>query len=350
LFSRQIIIQNDSVLNEFALVLDTGRCRRLRRLAAPPIKKQVHAFLRTVRLLFFWRRNPVTDGGWRIDLEVPSVLASAVFDGMEAIATSVAASEITEGGDWRITGYTAGRPDGTPLIAHLSALELAHGTPLPAPVFAPIPTTDWLLETQAAFQPFRVGRFEIRPSHATTPVPAAAVPLVIDASVAFGTGDHASTRGCLFAITRIAKRRRYRRVLDMGCGTGILAFGALRLQPARAQGVDIDARSVRVARKNARINRLGARSHFIVSPGYAGRAVGRGPRYDLILANILARPLCRMSADLAAHLAPGGSAVLAGLLWRQRAMVIAAHRRQGLALVRAVRNGSWCSLELKRRG
>lgn len=297
----------------------------------------------------------MTDGGWRIDLEVPAVLASAVSDGMEAVATSVAAFEIIEGGPagdgtWCVTGYTADRPDITPLIAHLSALELAHSTALPAPVVAPIPTTDWLLETQAAFQPFRIGRFEIRPSHATTPVPAAAIPLVIDASVAFGTGDHASTRGCLLAISRIAKRRRYRRVLDMGCGTGILAFGALSLQPARALGVDIDARSVRVARENARINRLSARSRFIACPGYAGRTVGRGRRYDLILANILARPLCRMSADLAAHLAPGGSAVLAGLLWRQRAMVIAAHRRQGLALVRAVRDGSWCSLELNKRG
>ena len=138
-------------------------------------------------------------------------------------------------------------------------------------------------------------------------------------------------------------------VLDMGCGTGILALAAAQLWPgADVWGVDVDARAVQVARENADINGLGGDVVFDVSDGYRGAAVRLGASYDLIIANILARPLVAMAHDLARHLAPGGYAILAGFLARDANRVLAAHRAQGLYLVRRIPVGGWTTLVLRR--
>jgi ribosomal protein L11 methyltransferase len=144
--------------------------------------------------------------------------------------------------------------------------------------------------------------------------------------------------------------RRARRVLDVGSGSGILAMAAAKLWHVKALATDIDPWSVRVAEENAKMNGLKPRLRAILATGYNHRDITRGAPYDLIFANILARPLCAMACDLAAHLKPGGTAILAGLLGKQVRMVLAAHQRAGLVLERRISLDPWATLVLRKRG
>ena len=156
--------------------------------------------------------------------------------------------------------------------------------------------------------------------------------LMLDAGLAFGSGEHGSTRGCLRALESVA-RRRPRRILDLGTGSGILAMAAALLLRRPVLATDIEPWSVRVAGQNAAANGVGRLVRPVLANGWRGRAVRAAAPYDLVLANILARPLCAMARDLALGLAPGGTAILAGLLdtQMQARMLFMAHRRQGLA-------------------
>ena len=206
----------------------------------------------------------------------------------------------------------------------------------------------WLVRSYAGFPEQRVGRrFLLRGSHlAGAPAPAGRIVLIVDAGAAFGSGEHGSTRGCLRALERLAPRRP-RRVLDLGTGSGVLAMAAARLWHRRVLAADVDPWSVRVAARNARDNALGPLLRVRRSDGWHGPAARAGAPYDLVLANILARPLCRMAKQLAARLAPGGTAVLAGLLGVQARQVLAAHRRHGLVLAGRIDEGAWTTLILR---
>jgi ribosomal protein L11 methyltransferase len=171
--------------------------------------------------------------------------------------------------------------------------------------------------------------------------------LTLDAGLAFGSGEHGSTRGCLRAL-ELAARRRPRRILDLGTGSGILAMAAAMLLRRPVLATDIEPWSVRVAGQNAAANGVGRLVRPLLADGWRSPIVqGRAP-YDLVLANILARPLCRMARDLANAMAPGGTAILAGLLTSQARMVLAAHRRQGLRLDTILREGNWATLMLRK--
>ncbi len=205
----------------------------------------------------------------------------------------------------------------------------------------------WLARTYAAFPEQRIGRrFVIRGTHLDAPSVPGRMTLTVDAGVAFGSGDHGSTRGCLLALEIVA-RRRLGRILDLGTGSGILAMAAAGLLKRKVLATDIDPWSVRVARENAAANGVSRLVRVKLANGWQDPAV-RGP-YDLVFANILARPLCRMAADLATNLAPGGTAILAGLLGNQVRWVLAAHRRQGLRLERLIPQGNWTTVVLRKR-
>jgi ribosomal protein L11 methyltransferase len=224
-----------------------------------------------------------------------------------------------------VTGFEA------PLVRHATAAE------------------GWLERTLEAFPEQLVGRrFAIRGTHLHGPNTPGRLTILLDASVAFGSGEHGSTRGCLRALEQVAWRRP-RRILDLGTGSGILAMAAARLLHRGVRGSDIDPWSVRTAAANARLNRLGALARFVRADGWSSPSVRCGGPYDLVFANILARPLCRMARQLAGNLAPGGTAILAGLLGTQARWVLAAHRRQGLVLERKLAEGQWCTLVLRRR-
>ncbi|NNG03229.1 MAG: 50S ribosomal protein L11 methyltransferase [Inquilinus sp.] len=286
---------------------------------------------------------------WRVAVTVPAALAELVGEALGDTVSAVSVFGEEEAPTRLVEGFGAAKPDRAALAVRLALLARARGVDEPELAIERIPPTDWLAASYQAFPPIRVGRFHIHGSHEPGEVPAGAIGLCIDAATAFGTGEHPTTAGCLTALEQLAKRRGVGRALDMGCGSGILAFAVARLWHTPVLAVDVDAESVRVARHNARLNRVAGLVRAARGDGYASRAVAGGGPYDLIVANILARPLAAMAKDLSAHLAPGGTAILAGLLERQQAQVLAAHRAQGLVLVGRVRAGIWPTLILAKR-
>ncbi|MCE2576496.1 50S ribosomal protein L11 methyltransferase [Komagataeibacter sp. FNDCR2] len=206
----------------------------------------------------------------------------------------------------------------------------------------------WLARTYESFPEQLAGRrFAIRGTHLERAGRPQRITITLDAGVAFGSGEHGSTRGCLRALEMIACRNP-RRILDLGCGSGILAMAAAALLHRPVLATDIDPWSVRVTRRNAAMNGLATLVDCHLGNGWATPAIRRHAPYDLVFANILARPLCAMAVDLAHNLMPGGTAILAGLLNTQVRMVLAAHRRHGLVLERHLREGDWATLILRK--
>jgi ribosomal protein L11 methyltransferase len=285
---------------------------------------------------------------WRVVARVRGTDAvTAVLALLDDLAGAVSAFEIAPK-EWRVEAYPR-LPVLTPaLSAQLALAAAAEQGTLVEIGEEKLPDRDWLAENQLAFPPLRIGRFFIYGSHHRGGVPSGAIGIMLDAATAFGTGEHPSTRACLMALEGLAKRRRFRHPLDIGAGTGILAIAAAKLLKRRVLASDIDCGAVRVARHN--IVRNGGPSMVRVrrAAGYRDRAI-RKSRYDLILSNILARPLALMARDLAGALAPGGRAVLSGLLRRQEPIVLVPHRGCGIVLERRLVIDGWSTLVLRAR-
>jgi ribosomal protein L11 methyltransferase len=248
---------------------------------------------------------------------------------------------------WRVEAYPAAPVLDAGLEIRLALLAAAAGGRLVQVAEEWLSERDWLAENRRAFPPLRIGRFFVHGSHWSGAAPPGAIPLEIDAATAFGTGEHPSTRGVLLALDRLARRRRFRRPLDIGTGSGVLAIAAAKLLHRGVLASDIDCAAARVAAHHVRRNGLHGRVQVVCAPGYRDRAVRR-TKYDLILANILARPLSLMARDLSRALAPGGVAILAGLLRRQEPMVLAAHRMQRLRMSQRLAIDGWSTLILRR--
>jgi ribosomal protein L11 methyltransferase len=292
---------------------------------------------------------------WRIAVTVPAEAVDAVTSLLEDHSETVTwfmvdQSGGSEGeGDWTIEGYGRVPPDRSQLAAGLEVAATALRFPVPEAVISRVPDTDWVSETMRNFPPIDAGRFFVHGSHFEGAVPAGRIGLMIDAGTAFGSGEHATTWSCLMALSLISRRAAPRRVLDIGCGTGILAMAAAKLWPVPVVAADIDPQAARVAHFNARENRLAARIRTATADGYRHALIARGAPYDVILSNILARPLARLAPELGRHLAPGGIAILSGLLARHERLVLSAHLRAGLALVGRIRKGEWDTLILRKR-
>ena len=205
---------------------------------------------------------------------------------------------------------------------------------------------DWLAMALSGLPPVRAGRFFVYGMHDRGRTPPNAVNLRIEAGAAFGTGHHGTTVGCLLAYDQLLKARRFARVLDVGAGTGVLAIAAARTGSRTAVGTDIDRVSVRIARENARVNR--AKARFVHASGLGHRLVRRSSPYDLVFANILARPLVSLSSDIKGALKPGGLTILSGLLRTQERFVRAAYLSRGYRLKRRIHRDAWATLVLRR--
>lgn len=245
--------------------------------------------------------------------------------------------------DWKTTILLRGEDEGQ-IAARTALIEDLTGEPVAAPEVRLVEDQDWVSQVQQSFKPIRAGRFYVYGSHITDPIPQGTLPILLDAGAAFGTGEHDTTAGCLEAISLLAKSRRFARILDMGAGSGILAMGAAMLWRAPVLATDIDEVAARVAAANVARNHLERWVRSAHGKGYDAPAV-RG-QYDLIIANILARPLMLMAKDLKRHLAENGVVVLSGLLVRQERMVLMAHAAQGLRLKHRIRRGYWSTLLL----
>jgi ribosomal protein L11 methyltransferase len=287
---------------------------------------------------------------WRVAVTASDAAAAeAAAVALGTACAAVSAFEATPGGEWHVEGFAAEPPRRGALEAALALAWLPRAGEPPELAIERVPARDWLAANAASFPPLSAGRYFIFGSHHRGPVPPARIGLLIDAATAFGTGEHATTRGCLLALDALARRGPRRRVLDMGTGTGILAIAAARTWRRRVVARDIDAEAVRVAARNAAANGVAALVEVRRADGYRERGLRLAGRFDLVCANILARPLARMAPDLKRALAPGGIAVLSGLLARQEAFVLAAHRPQRLALVRRIALEGWHTLILQRR-
>ncbi len=245
---------------------------------------------------------------------------------------------------WRIEAYFPDARAPEALQADLAALL---DEPVPTFQSADIPDLNWVALSQAALPPVNAGRFTVHGGHDKERVPQGPNAILIEAGEAFGTAHHATTFGCLVALDHLAATRRFRNILDLGCGSGILAIAAARAWPRAARhGVDIDAQSVVVARENAAVNRVGARIHFICGPGVASPEIRNAASFDLVGANILAEPLVALAPDIRRVSLPHAVVVLSGLLTREAPRVLAAYRAQGFALSRHRRYDGWSTLTL----
>ena len=285
---------------------------------------------------------------WRLALAAPERRHLAAFEAvLVELGFAVTSGTRASRGAWRLTAYAAAPPDAARLEAHLAAAAAGAGIDPPELHLEEVAAKDWVADYRSRIGPVRIGRFFLYPSHYSGAVPPGAVAIRLDAGLAFGTGEHASTQGCLHAFDRLAAAgRRVGSMLDMGSGSGILAIAAAKLWRARVLACDNDAVAVEVTARNARINRVAARFSATRGEGYAAPGIARRAPFDLIAANIEARPLMDMAPDLARHLAPSGAAVLSGLLAAQAAAVADAHEKHGLAVADRIRLGEWETLVL----
>jgi ribosomal protein L11 methyltransferase len=287
-------------------------------------------------------------GLWRVVVSAPDSDAAAAAADAFSEFSAVSAFEEKPGGAWSVEGLSTEPPDRGAIAARLALAWLALAGNPPEPRWERVPPTDWLRANQASFPPLAIGRYFIHGSHHAGHIPAGRVGLLIDAATAFGTGEHATTRGCLLALDAAARIGRARRVLDMGTGTGVLAIAAAKTAHRRVAARDIDPESVRVATHNAKRNGVAGLVAIRRSAGYRDRLVGRSAPYALVMANILARPLAMMARDLGRVLAPGGIAILSGLLPWQEGLVLGAHRLQRLRLKQRIVIDGWSTLVLAR--
>lgn len=273
--------------------------------------------------------------------------AEALAAGMETLKPApggIGCFEIEDGsGLWEVGGYFEEAPD----PVGLALLAMAHG----ARPFAVsrLDDRDWVAEVRRELHPIEAGRFTVHGAHDAHRIGPHRLALAIEAAMAFGTGHHGTTRGCLILMDRLARRGwRPARVADIGCGTGVLAMGAARLWRARCLASDIDGVAARTATENARANGLHPWIGVVEAPGLRHPRLRAGAPYDLILANILAAPLKRLAPAIATHLAPGGVAILSGLLSAQAAGVAAVFAGHKMQIAERITLGDWRSLALIR--
>jgi ribosomal protein L11 methyltransferase len=265
----------------------------------------------------------------------------------ESFATDqTAVSRVDIGaGRWRVAMHFRAAPDET-LIRALTAAAAGNAA-AKALRFERVAAKDWVRESLAGLAPVSAGRFIVHGGHDRARIPHNRIGIEIEAALAFGTGHHGTTRGCLLALDWLCKSRPRRRILDLGTGSGVLAIAAARALRQPVLATDIDGSAVRAARANARFNRVGSFVEIIKADGVAARKIRDRAPYDLVFANILLRPLQRLAAPLIRLTAPGGRMVLSGLLTSQANAAIAAYR--GLALERRIDLDGWNTLVLVRR-
>lgn len=281
-------------------------------------------------------------GDERIARRVTDLLTESLEDGEAAVA----AFERSDG-RWDVTVHFAEPPDQDrikSLVALAASDDIAQTI-----VFDTIAAKDWVKASLEDLVPVAAGRFVVHGQHDRARVAPNKLGIEIEAALAFGTGHHGTTRGCLLLLDEVLRSKMPRRVLDLGSGTGVLAIAAAKALRRGILASDIDPRSAIVARENAVLNGVGNLVESICATGFAAPQFRARAPFDLVMANILANPLRQLAPAMAAHLAPEAMVILSGLLPHQTRSVVATYRTQGLVLIRHIRIDGWSSLLLQNR-
>lgn len=283
-----------------------------------------------------------------IAVRVPAEVMETFEAALSSVCRAVSFFHDEDADEWDIQGVKERGAFEAELASALLVAEIVSGVS-PELTRGLVPVGGWLARTRQAFPEQLIGKsFAVRGTHIDEPKLPGRVTITLDAGLAFGTGEHNSTRGCLVMLEDLLKHHHPHRILDLGTGSGILAIAAAKLLHRQVLATDIDARAARVTKENAKLNEVGSLIHAIQADGWTDPRITRAAPFDLVFANILARPLCAMAHQLAAHLAPGGVAILAGLLNTQVNWVLSCHRRAGLRLERRLVDGAWSILALRK--
>ena len=281
----------------------------------------------------------------RIILAIPALslpqaeIAAARFEEdfrIEPLAVTISETDETKN-LWETVAYFATESE---------AQEARGLLQLPTGLISTLPDTDWVKHSLQGLAPVVAGRFFLHGSHDRERRRSGGVSLEIDAGTAFGTGHHGTTTGCLLALDALLKHRKPKNILDLGCGTGVLAIAAAQATKQKALATDIDAEAVRVTILNAARNTVGSLIHGVTAPGLKHTKIANAAPYDLIFANILALPLISLAQGLKSILAPGGTLILSGLTRDQIRWVSAAYKNRGLAGTQTLLLGNWATLAL----
>lgn len=293
---------------------------------------------------------------WKISMTVPARAVGAFEEMLEQLLVdqgmAVTARETGRDGPWLCEIYGGGEdetgdPDEGVLAAAIAEAATAAGIEMPSWGVEPLAEIDWAAENQRSFQPFQIGPFWIHPSHATQLAPQRSVPLRIDPGMAFGTGAHGTTRGCLEAIAALDPEL-CRNPVDLGCGSGILAIAMARLWGREVVAADNDPQAIETARENAALNAVDALLTFVVAEGFEDRLFAeRGP-FDLIVANILSGTLVGLAPAFARNATPHATLILSGLLDVQEDEVARACEAHGFRLDRSIAHEEWRTLVMTR--
>jgi ribosomal protein L11 methyltransferase len=271
------------------------------------------------------------------------------FEPAEAAASAFETEDVWPGGGraWLVEAFFGFEPDEEEMRALIAAA--ADEETARSAVFGLTERRDWVESSLAGLAPVRAGRFLVQGRHDRAKIGANDIAIEIEAGLAFGTGHHGTTRGCLLLFDGLLKRRRPSAVLDVGCGAGVLAIAAAKALCRKVWLGDVDPVAVEVANANARLNGVGQHCRAIVSRGVENRLLREGAPYDVAFANILAKPLRLLATSLAAVMAPDGEAIVSGLLIADVPGVLAAWRAQGFFLADRIDIDGWASLRLRRR-
>ncbi len=288
---------------------------------------------------------------WKATFTAPVVHADAfatlLSDAFYPDAQAVATAEVEEHVTWSVEAYYNDKPDAAEIETIIGPLAEELNLPVPEVTIEALPDINWVAKSLEGLAPIETDRFFVHGAHDADRCPASRIPLLVDAGEAFGTGHHGTTLGCLKFIEKECERRRPARVLDLGCGTGLLAIAAAKLTGQRIIASDIDPIATRVTRKNARVNKVHPLIKTITAKGTDSPELKDHGPYDLLIANILAGPLAQMAPGVEQQLARGGTLILSGILHAQEQMVLSAYRSQGLYLQDRLRIDEWVTLRLR---
>ncbi len=288
---------------------------------------------------------------WEIVIELASGDGRELFEvAISDFVTGYAIFEVENTPRWRLTGYTDTAPDTVALESNIAVAAKAAGVDMPSVRVAPVVDKDWVAESERALPALHVGPYFVFGSHIRDTPPPESIPIKIDAGLAFGTGNHETTQGCLQALETIFSECMPANPLDIGTGSGILAIAIVKRCDVNVAATDIDPIAVDVARENAVFNGVGGRISFSVTDGVDGAEIRKASPYDLIVANIVANPLIALAGGIAGILSGSGRVILSGILNEQADDVIAAYAAHGLLPDDRIVLGNWTTLILHRQG